>query len=201
MLPVECVVRGYLSGSGWKDYQRDRFGLRHRAARGPAGVRPAARADLHARAPRRKGHDENDRLRRRGRAGRRPRARRARARRLDRRLRASCRARARARDHPRRHQVRVRARRGWRADARRRGVHARLFALLARRPVRARPRAAELRQAVRARLGLLDRLGPHPPAPAIPADVVARTRAKYVEAYERITGEPFDDWAAHRRAR
>jgi phosphoribosylaminoimidazole-succinocarboxamide synthase len=22
MLPVECVVRGYLSGSGWKDYQR-----------------------------------------------------------------------------------------------------------------------------------------------------------------------------------
>ena len=21
MLPVECVVRGYLSGSGWKDYQ------------------------------------------------------------------------------------------------------------------------------------------------------------------------------------
>jgi phosphoribosylaminoimidazole-succinocarboxamide synthase len=24
MLPVECVVRGYLSGSGWKDYQRTR---------------------------------------------------------------------------------------------------------------------------------------------------------------------------------
>ena len=21
-LPIECVVRGYLSGSGWKDYQR-----------------------------------------------------------------------------------------------------------------------------------------------------------------------------------
>ena len=21
MLPVECVVRGYLTGSGWKDYQ------------------------------------------------------------------------------------------------------------------------------------------------------------------------------------
>jgi phosphoribosylaminoimidazole-succinocarboxamide synthase len=33
-----------------------------------------------------------------------------------------------------------------------------------------------------------------PPAPAIPADVVARTRAKYVEAYERITGEPFAAW-------
>ena len=23
-LPVECIVRGYLSGSGWKDYSRDR---------------------------------------------------------------------------------------------------------------------------------------------------------------------------------
>jgi len=30
-----------------------------------------------------------------------------------------------------------------------------------------------------------------PPAPAIPDDVVARTRELYVEAYERITGEPF----------
>jgi phosphoribosylaminoimidazole-succinocarboxamide synthase len=33
-----------------------------------------------------------------------------------------------------------------------------------------------------------------PPAPAIPADVVTRTRDKYVEAYERITGEPFEEW-------
>jgi phosphoribosylaminoimidazole-succinocarboxamide synthase len=33
-----------------------------------------------------------------------------------------------------------------------------------------------------------------PPAPAIPEDVVTRTRAKYVEAYELITGEPFDAW-------
>ena len=33
-----------------------------------------------------------------------------------------------------------------------------------------------------------------PPAPAIPADVVRRTRAKYVEAYELITGEPFETW-------
>jgi phosphoribosylaminoimidazole-succinocarboxamide synthase len=35
-----------------------------------------------------------------------------------------------------------------------------------------------------------------PPAPAIPDDVVAGTRARYVEAYERITGEPFDAWLA-----
>jgi phosphoribosylaminoimidazole-succinocarboxamide synthase len=33
-----------------------------------------------------------------------------------------------------------------------------------------------------------------PPAPSIPADVVAGTRARYVEAYERITGEPFQAW-------
>jgi len=33
-----------------------------------------------------------------------------------------------------------------------------------------------------------------PPAPAIPDDVVAGTRARYVEAYERITGEPFEAW-------
>jgi phosphoribosylaminoimidazole-succinocarboxamide synthase len=33
-----------------------------------------------------------------------------------------------------------------------------------------------------------------PPAPAIPDDVVAGTQARYVEAYERISGEPFSDW-------
>ena len=39
-----------------------------------------------------------------------------------------------------------------------------------------------------------------PPAPPIPDDVVARTREKYVEAYERITGEPFDAWLTRTRA-
>jgi phosphoribosylaminoimidazole-succinocarboxamide synthase len=33
-----------------------------------------------------------------------------------------------------------------------------------------------------------------PPAPPIPDDVVARTREKYIEAYERVTGEPFAQW-------
>jgi phosphoribosylaminoimidazole-succinocarboxamide synthase len=33
-----------------------------------------------------------------------------------------------------------------------------------------------------------------PPAPVIPEDVVAGTRARYVEAYELITGEQFDSW-------
>ncbi len=35
-----------------------------------------------------------------------------------------------------------------------------------------------------------------PPAPAIPDDVVARTREKYVQAYELVTGEPFAAWTA-----
>jgi phosphoribosylaminoimidazole-succinocarboxamide synthase len=33
-----------------------------------------------------------------------------------------------------------------------------------------------------------------PPAPAIPEDVVAGTRARYLEAYALITGEPFQAW-------
>jgi phosphoribosylaminoimidazole-succinocarboxamide synthase len=33
-----------------------------------------------------------------------------------------------------------------------------------------------------------------PPAPAIPDDVVAQTRERYVAAYERLSGEPFAAW-------
>ncbi len=33
-----------------------------------------------------------------------------------------------------------------------------------------------------------------PPAPEIPHDVVDGTRGRYIEAYERITGEPFSAW-------
>ncbi|HEU4704794.1 MAG TPA: phosphoribosylaminoimidazolesuccinocarboxamide synthase [Sphingomicrobium sp.] len=39
-----------------------------------------------------------------------------------------------------------------------------------------------------------------PPAPEIPEDVVAGTRAKYIEAYERITGERFDAWLTRTEA-
>jgi phosphoribosylaminoimidazole-succinocarboxamide synthase len=59
VFPVECVVRGYLSGSGWKDYQRTGEVCGHRL---PAGLRdseqlaeaiftPATKAET--------GHDEN----------------------------------------------------------------------------------------------------------------------------------------------
>jgi phosphoribosylaminoimidazole-succinocarboxamide synthase len=33
-----------------------------------------------------------------------------------------------------------------------------------------------------------------PPAPAIPEDIVAATRERYVTAYERLSGEPFSAW-------
>ena len=42
-LPIEAVVRGYLAGSGWKEYQAERRGLRRHAA-----ARPAQRAKLPA---------------------------------------------------------------------------------------------------------------------------------------------------------
>ncbi len=59
VFPVECVVRGYLSGSGWKDYQRTQQVCGHQL---PAGLRdseqlaapiftPATKAET--------GHDEN----------------------------------------------------------------------------------------------------------------------------------------------
>jgi phosphoribosylaminoimidazole-succinocarboxamide synthase len=38
-----------------------------------------------------------------------------------------------------------------------------------------------------------------PPAPVIPDDVVTQTRAKYVQAYELVTGEPFDAWVERTR--
>jgi phosphoribosylaminoimidazole-succinocarboxamide synthase len=39
-----------------------------------------------------------------------------------------------------------------------------------------------------------------PPAPEIPEDVATETRSKYVEAYEIVTGEPFDAWIARTAA-
>ncbi len=46
---VECVARGYMSGSGWKDYQRTGAICGIPLPAGLARKRRAARADLHAR--------------------------------------------------------------------------------------------------------------------------------------------------------
>jgi hypothetical protein len=140
---IECVVRGYLTGSGWKEYQQSRTvcgialpeGLRDGSKLEPAIFTPATKAD--------EGHDENIPFERmielagRGVAEARH-------------LRRSARSCLDSRPGARRHEVRVRIR-GRAADVDRRGTLARLVALLGPRGVRGRP-AAVVRQAVRARL-------------------------------------------------
>ena len=110
MLPIECVVRGYLAGSGWKDYQATGTTSGHRLPEGPAGVGPAARADLHP------GDEGAERAttrtsRETGRRARRRRAARGGRARLHLALHDGRRARARPRHHHRGHEVRARPRR------------------------------------------------------------------------------------------
>src|SRR6476660_9610781 len=59
MLPIECVVRGYLAGSGWKDYLASGEVCGHRL---PAGLRESDRLPRPIFTPATKaetGHDEN----------------------------------------------------------------------------------------------------------------------------------------------
>jgi phosphoribosylaminoimidazole-succinocarboxamide synthase len=59
VFPVECVVRGYLAGSGWKDYQRTGEVCGHKL---PAGLRESDKLPAPLFTPATKaeeGHDEN----------------------------------------------------------------------------------------------------------------------------------------------
>ena len=59
VVPIECVVRGYLSGSGWKEYQRQGTVCGERL---PAGLRESDRLEQPIFTPATKaesGHDEN----------------------------------------------------------------------------------------------------------------------------------------------
>ena len=59
VFPVECVVRGYLAGSGWKDYQRTGQVCGHKL---PAGLRESEQLETPIFTPATKaetGHDEN----------------------------------------------------------------------------------------------------------------------------------------------
>ena len=123
MLPLECVVRGYLAGSGWKDYLASGAVCGHDL---PEGLRESERLPQPIFTPATKateGHDENidaaqaielvgeDRFRE-----------------LERLVARAVHLRVelggRARDHPRRHEARARPRRGGSRRARRRGIHA-----------------------------------------------------------------------------
>jgi phosphoribosylaminoimidazole-succinocarboxamide synthase len=201
MLPVECVVRGYLSGSGWKDYQRTGAvsgielpsGLRESDQLPEPIFTPSTKAQV--------GHDEaidfegavalvGDRA-------------------LAERLRdVSLAVYTFAADHARANGIILAdtkfelgldssgeltlgdevctpdSSRFWPADQ--------------YEPGRGQPSFDK--QFVRdwASSTGWDR---NPPAPPIPDDVVARTREKYIEAYERIVGGPFDLWLARTGAR
>jgi len=134
MYPVECVARGYITGSGWKEYQATGSvcgielpkGLRESDRLPEPIFTPATKAEIGD-------HDENVDFDRAAEIiG--DRALMEELRRVTLELvRARPRPTRRARNHHRRHEVRGRLLAGGRGRARRRGADARLVALLARR--------------------------------------------------------------------
>ena len=159
MVPLECVVRGYITGSGWKDYQQDGTvsGIRlpdalRESEQLPEPIfTPSTKAEV--------GHDETvDAARAAELVGG-----------------ADLLDELRVGDEV----LTPDSSRFWPADGYEPG----------------RPQPSFDKQYVRdwaAGTGW-DKA---PPAPPIPEDVVARTREKYVQAYERIAGEPFSAWLA-----
>ena len=194
MLPVECVVRGYITGSGWKDYQRTG---RVSGVKLPAGLRESDQLPEPIFTPTTKattGHDEAVDFE--GAAelvGDRALAERARD--------VSITLYEHAAAHARERGIILADTKfelGLDAD----GVltlgdevctpdSSRFWPADQYEPGRSQPSFDK--QFVRdwASSTGWDRT---PPAPAIPDDVAARTREKYIEAYERITGQSFDEW-------
>jgi phosphoribosylaminoimidazole-succinocarboxamide synthase len=195
MLPLECVVRGYLTGSGWRDYQATGEVCGHVLASGlrdsdklPEPIfTPATKAQ--------EGHDENiDRDRAAELVGRD---------RLDEVERVSIELYQYASDHAAKRGILIAdtkfelgidpdgqlvladeaftpdSSRFWPADEFEPG----------------RPQPSFDKQFVR---DYCESLGwdKTPPGPELPADVVTDTRARYVEAFERMTGIDFDDYLA-----
>lgn len=189
VVPIECVVRGYLSGSGWKEYRRDGMvcGIRL-----PAGLRdsdrlvepiftPATKADS--------GHDENISFDRMAAAVGYDLA--AELRRL------SLQLYRRGAEHAAAQGIII-------ADTKFEWgqVNGRLILVdevltpdssrfwPADKYEPGRPQASFDKQFVR---DWLETTGwdKQSPPPALPGDVVEKTRAKYVEAYERLTGQRF----------
>jgi phosphoribosylaminoimidazole-succinocarboxamide synthase len=195
MLPIECVVRGYLSGSGWNDYQRSGTvcgiplpaGLRESERLPEPLFTPATKAEIGA-------HDENidfeGAVRAVGDRG------------LTERVRdASISVYERAAEHARGRGIILAdtkfefglapdgtlvlgdevltpdSSRFWPADGYQPGRSQPSFD---KQPVRDWATASGW-----------DR---RPPAPVIPDEVVASTAARYQEAYELIVGEPFAAW-------
>ncbi len=186
-LAIECVVRGYLAGSGWKEYREQQTVCGIKLPPGlvesselPAPIfTPATKAES--------GHDENIPFARAAQIVGAETAERVRA--------ASLKLYRFARDYARRRGIIIAdtkfefgllggelilidevmtpdSSRFWPADQ--------------YQPGKAQPSFDK--QFVRDYLETLD-WGKTPPAPALPPEVVARTQAKYLEAYERLTGQ------------
>jgi phosphoribosylaminoimidazole-succinocarboxamide synthase len=189
-IPVECVVRGYISGSGWKDYQRSG---RVCGVPLPAGLQESERLPEPVFTPSTKatsGHDENISFEEAASQVGRALAERLREVSLEIYIRAAAYA----------------AERGiliadtkfefglaggelvW-IDEALTPDSSRFWPAGQYTP--GRPQPSFDKQYVR---DYLERIGwsKQPPAPELPPDVVAATRARYREAYERLTGQALD---------
>jgi phosphoribosylaminoimidazole-succinocarboxamide synthase len=189
VVPIECVVRGYLSGSGWKEYKKDSTVC---GVRLPAGLTESAKLPEPIFTPATKadtGHDENISF----------------ARMVDTVGRETA-------DELRRRSIQVYTRGAEYAAER--GIiladtkfewgrfdselilidevltpdSSRFWPRNEYQPGRGQPSFDK--QFVR---DWLETTGwdKNSPPPALPQDVVDRTRMKYIEAFERITGKPF----------
>ena len=186
-LPVECVVRGYLAGSGWKEYQESQSvcGIKlppglQLASKLPEPIfTPATKAEA--------GHDENIDMERCAQILGEKMAQRVKE--------LSLEIYSRGRDHAAQHGIIV-------ADTKFEFGQVNNQLLLidecltpdssrfwpADQYVIGQSPPSFDKQFVRDYLETLD-WDKTPPAPSLPRDVIAKTSAKYVEAFERLTGE------------
>jgi phosphoribosylaminoimidazole-succinocarboxamide synthase len=186
-LPVECVVRGYITGSGWKDYKasgsvcgiRLPEGLRESDRLEPALFTPSTKAEV--------GHDENIRFEDVERL--------VGAERADELRRVSLALYERARAHAESRGILLAdtkfefgiedGRLVW-IDEALTPDSSRFWPRDGYQPGRGQPSFDK--QFVRDYLESL-KWDKRPPAPALPAEVVSRTREKYLEAHARLTGK------------
>lgn len=192
MLPIECIVRGYLSGSAWKEYQQS--GTMHGQPL-PAGLKQSSRLPEPVFTPSTKadaGHDMNITFEKAADLVGREVAQKARS--------ISVEAYRRAADLALSNGIVIAdtkfelgfidgelaicdevltpdSSRFWEASEVREGETPPSFD---KQPVRDWLEASGWDKA--------------PPPPDLPDDVVAATRRRYVDAYERITGRSFSDW-------
>ena len=187
VMPIECVVRGYIVGSGWKDYKRTGAicgialpaGLSESDRLEPPIFTPATKAET--------GHDENISYETMVETVGRERA--AEARRVSLEIYERARAHAEARGivvADTKFEFGVRDGRLIWIDEALTPDSSRFWPRDAYAPGRSQPSFDK--QFVRDYLETLD-WDKQPPGPELPPEVVARTVEKYVEAYERLRGE------------